>query len=554
MENLAQFIVEFDPVPEETKNLFSGVDIQSIGDGFSVIYSPWEDVLNRMYGGRFSYYSVPKLYNFDETPYAVNTANLQRAMEEAGISEVKEQPFLNLRGTGIAIGVIGGDFDYSARYLRYSNGNTRFNAIWDQTNDDGRKPENYIYGTEYSRAELDESLINDTLYWQVQNETNVNRLLKIMCGNVVSNELENRFEGIAPDTTIIAVKLKEAEDNLKDFYGIKRNTKVYSEADIMTAISYIYSTASKLSLPVVILLNCNSRMGGHTGRLPLDIYSGIIADKYGVAMVGTTGDNANKRGHFEGSFLGFENEDYQKAEIRINDENGIYLEMWADSPENYSVSVTSPSGEVIERVRRSDTATMYEFIFDNATAFVENRIAEGRDNNPVVIIRLLNPASGVWTINVYGENIVSGNYHMWLTDSDFSGDNTYFLNPDPYVTLTDISTTENIITVASYNPETGGINVESGRGFTRNKRIKPEISAASLRNTITDTSAAICAGAVALCMEWAITRRNEPAVRTIEIKNFLLLGTIRDRDISYPSEIYGYGKMNLYLSFSRYRV
>ncbi|MBE5940052.1 MAG: hypothetical protein E7266_06620 [Lachnospiraceae bacterium] len=553
MTGFAQFIVEFDDVPEESLEFFSGEYTQSLGEGFSIVYSPWDEVIDKMYRGVYPYYSVPKLYGFDDTPFAVNSSGMQVTMEEAGISDVKEQPFLNLSGNGIAIGVIGGSFDYTTEYLRYSNGDTRFNAIWDQTTDTGNNPDGFIYGSYYSESDINNSLNDGESLWTYDGESNTNKLMKIICGNINSDAPENRFEGIAPNSTLIAVKLKEAEDNLKDFYGIDRDVNVYSEADIMAGISFIYQTASSLGLPIVLLINCNGRMGGHTGRLPLDIFSGEIGDRYGVCVVGTTGDSANKRKHYEGSFLGFENNEVQKVEIRVNDKNGIYTELWTESPESYSVSITSPSGEVIDRVSKSERASMYEFVFSDSYAFIENRIAEGRDNNPVVIIKIINPSSGIWTVNVYGENIVSGRYHMWLTDSSFTSDDTYFLNPSPYVTLTDISTTESMITVSSYNPVTEGINVESGRGFTRNGRVKPELTVASLPDGITDSSAAVCAGAAALVFEWAIIKNNSPAVRTGEVKNFLINGAIRNRDINYPSEIYGYGKMNLYNSFERYR-
>ncbi len=549
MMDYGQFIVEFGDVPTETKELFSGEFIQPLGEDFSVIYSKWENILDKMYRGNYPYYSIPKLYTFDEIPFVLSNERFEEAIEEAGISQVKTQPVLNLRGSDVIIGIIGPDFDISLNYLRYQDGSTRFEAIWDQTSDNGNKPVGFIFGSEYDKNYINEALAEGNGIWTGSGETNTNKLMKIICGSIQSPEIENRFEGIAPASTIVAVKIREADSNLKEFYGMKNDKKVYAEADIMASVSYIYNKAMEIGKPVVILINCNGKMGGHTGRLPLDIYVGRIAENYGTCIISSTGPYADKRSHYEGSFLGFNDNEPQSLELRTDNSEGVYVEIWAESPENYSVSIISPSGEATERIYRSRTTEMLEFVLDDTIAYVDNIIAEGRDNNPLIIVKLLGPSDGVWTINVYKENIINGNVHSWLTSGSADETRTYFLNPNPYITLNDVSTTENIISVSSYNPFTGGINVESGRGFTRNGRVKPDFAVASIRNAIPDTSAAVCAGAAALYMEWAIIKGNAPAVRTGEIKSFFIAGTIRDRNERYPSEIYGYGKMNLYDSF-----
>lgn len=51
-------------------------------------------------------------------------------------------------------------------------------------------------------------------------------------------------------------------------------------------------------------------------------------------------------------------------------------------------------------------------------------------------------------------------------------------------------------------------------------------------------------------MQWGIVEKNETQMKTNYIKNFLIRGAIRDRNIVYPSKEWGYGKVNVYEAFS----
>ena len=62
---------------------------------------------------------------------------------------------------------------------------------------------------------------------------------------------------------------------------------------------------------------------------------------------------------------------------------------------------------------------------------------------------------------------------------------------------------------------------------------------------------AITAGAEALLMEWLI-RRGE-TVDSLQLKNMLILGTVRPDRQSYPNREWGNGLLNLYQTFDALR-
>ena len=111
--------------------------------------------------------------------------------------------------------------------------------------------------------------------------------------------------------------------------------------------------------------------------------------------------------------------------------------------------------------------------------------------------------------------------------------------------------------MGAYNHVTGQIAPFSGRGFGRdNSVVKPdlvapgvEISAASHTTSgyrvLSGTSMATphVTGGIALMMEWGIVQGNNPFLYGENLKTYLLRGTKRDTDVSYPSPIWGYGKL-----------
>ena len=99
--------------------------------------------------------------------------------------------------------------------------------------------------------------------------------------------------------------------------------------------------------------------------------------------------------------------------------------------------------------------------------------------------------------------------------------------------------------------------MNSGRGFTRENQIKPELTAPGdsvqgifpgdrlISQTGSSPAAAITSGAVALLLEWILEQLSVPSLDAAELKSLLILGADRKEGISYPSREWGYGTLNL---------
>ena len=145
------------------------------------------------------------------------------------------------------------------------------------------------------------------------------------------------------------------------------------------------------------------------------------------------------------------------------------------------------------------------------------------------------------------------------------GEGTYFLRPDPYITLTDPANTPRVITVSAYNHKDNSIYLRSGRGYTRRGDIKPDIAAPGVNvfgpapgggftsQSGASVAAAHVAGGSALMLEWGMGRNNIYSMDTGSIKGYLIRGADRMPNGIYPNREWGYGRFNLYQAFEQLR-
>ena len=137
-------------------------------------------------------------------------------------------------------------------------------------------------------------------------------------------------------------------------------------------------------------------------------------------------------------------------------------------------------------------------------------------------------------------------------------DETFFLDPDPNITITSPGNSYDPLTVTAYDPESGSIAIFSSRGYTRTNVIKPDLAAPGVNLTcptlnnsygsVSGTGAATAhtVGIIAMILEWAVIRGNYTTINGFDIKQLLIRGAERSTDIVYPNNIWGYGKVDIY--------
>ena len=505
--------------------------------------------------GSFSYYEIPKCYGLMQQEEAENGQIFDSlALSDAGILQLQQEP-LSLTGQGVIMGFIDTGIRYTQDVFRNGAGGSRILSIWDQTIS-GQPPEGFLYGTEYVREQIEEALLSETprdIVPSWDTDGHGTAIASVAAGSMLDEG--RRFVGAAPDCDIVVVKLREAKQYLRDYYILPDGVPAFSETDIVMAVKYLESFAVARERPVVICLGIGSNYGSHTGSSALDRYLNTIAQRRSRAIV-VCGGNEGASGHH---YMGLSATTPHTVEMRVGEnDRGVVREVWAEGPSRYRMTMRTPGGETINRITGSDRRTeMYTFVFDRTIVTIDSFLLEETTGRSLLIFRFERPTQGVWTFTIEADIAIAGaSYNMWLPIGEFMHSDTYFLRPEPDITLTTPAMAEGVISITAYNDRDGGFYERSGRGFTADRRIKPEFAAPGVdistslgKRTGSSLAAAIAAGAAAQMMQWAVVERNYPLASGRELKYYLALGAVRESGIEYPSREWGLGKINVQHTF-----
>uniref|UniRef100_UPI00405600AC S8 family peptidase n=1 Tax=Acetatifactor sp. TaxID=1872090 RepID=UPI00405600AC len=541
------FITDF---PFDRLNLQENLCFTNIENLYNIVYYGDRTVdPNRNY---YYYQNIPKLYGLMQigaNPMVFDPSNLIAS----GITQVQRPP-LSLTGRGTVICFIDTGIDYTQPVFLDENGNSRILAIWDQTIQDGEPPKGFLFGTEYRRESINQALRSENPYEIVPSrdeDGHGSAMAGVAAGSNVRTG--NFYLGAAPDADIVVVKLKESKPYLKQFWRVPENVTAYQENDIMLAVQYADSFAIPFLRPVIICLGLGTNLGDHIGSAPLSRYLNSIAIKRSRAVVVSGGNEGNAAHHFRGQ-LSKENQT-QIVEIRVGEgSNGFTLEFWGSLPDIFNINVRTPGGETIPEIRLDARQSLvYDFIYESAEVTVDSFLVEASSGEQLILFRILNPTPGIWSFTVSAEdNIYNGIFDMWLPVTEFLSAEVYFLSPSPYITLTEPAMAEEILSVSAYNAENDSFYIESGRGFSRDGKFRPDFSAPGVnvstilgRRTGSSLAAAMTAGGVAQFMQWAVVENNNEFAESREIKSFFIRGAKRDTGLSYPSREWGFGKLSV---------
>lgn len=542
--------------------------------------------------GPFGYGIIPKCYGL------LDTSNI----ESTGVGRVRRQPYLALRGSGVLVGILDTGIEYTHPAFLNDDGTTRIAAIWDQTasqeegvpnvqedqqeviqeipkenglgtgggmwesNHLGEMEESsrlqpYFFGTEYSRQEINEALKSDDPY-RIVPQRDENGHGTAMAGIIAGNEMrEQDFSGVAPLSTLVVVKLKQARKHLKDFFRIPDGVECFDETDLLFGIYYLLRKAIELDMPMVIYLGVGTNQGSHIGNTSLNKYINYFSLLKEVNFVGAAGNETNLGHHTYYSFG--EREAYKEVELQVEEEqqSGFSMEIWVNSASLFSVEILSPGGEFTGKIPvNQENCHISNLVLERVRLCTSYHAAESYSPRMLILVRFFNIVPGTWRIRIYNDRMGQGNFHIWLPMQGFINENTRFLAPVPETVICDPGNGEVVLTIGAYNHRTGGIYLYSSRGYTAEGMIKPDLVSAGVDitapdimggfTTVTGTSvaAAHVAGISALLWEWSVVEGFLPKTRGGDIKRLLIMGAERNNFL-YPNREFGYGIANIYGAF-----
>ena len=464
-----------------------------------------------------------------------------------------QPPDGNLTGAGVVIAVVDSGIDIFHPDFTSENGDSRILALWDQTGS-GTPPPGYQGGAYYEREQINEAVrLGRTEGRGIVSETDASGHGTHVAGIAAGNGRASggRRKGAAPKADLLIVKLGNPSEG--DF---PRTTQ------LMTGVDFAVRFALERNLPLVLNLSFGNNFGAHNGNSLVETYLNSLVGLGRLTIVTGTGNEGVTQRHASGTV-----EEGRQEQIQFVSgpyEQGFHLQLWKNYADVYDIILEHPSGDRIGplqqalglsqfRIKQTDllvffgepspysTAQEIYFSFLPADRYVD---------------------SGIWAVYLVPRRIVTGFYAMWLPDSGLTSAVTRFLRPSVTTTLTIPSTAEKVISVGAYDAYTDSMAPFSGRGYTIQNLVKPDLVApgVNIESTVpgggygiksgTSMATPFVSGSAALMMEWGIIKRNDPFLYGEKIKAYLRSGARHlPSFLEFPNPQTGYGALCLRDSF-----
>jgi len=569
-EEVQDFIIEYNPSMAHFEEIGDSACFQTVNASWIIGYAKLHS-MSSMNVSELGYKTIPKLYGLTDTT----------SMDDSGITATLNQPNLNLAGQGVIVGFIDTGIDYNLDIFKNSPVDSRIGVIWDQTINipkaersaseqefRRRLGDDFAYGTIYTKEVINQAIRQANAGgnpYDIVPSKDENDHGTFIAGIAAGGRTAG-FTGAAPESEIAVVKLKPAKQYLRDYYLINDEAAAFEETDIMLGVSFLLKYAEIARKPLVICIGVGTGSGPRTGATPLANvleYAGRLPN---IVVVTCVGNEANQRMHAYGEATSLEKPDI--IEVNVGEgEKGFAMEIWVSTQDVLSVALVSPSGETIPRIpARTGRTNLFRFVLEGTEVTVDYSVVESLSGLEVIFIRYINPTPGIWRVKVYSITNIEGLYNAWLPLRQFVTGDTYFLNSSPYTTLLEPSANNWIITVGGYDHINQSAYIDSGRGYTAQNLVKPDVVAPGVKvygplpgggysyRSGTSISAAHVAGASALLLTWGVYYRNMPYMGTSDVKHILIRGAGRNINELYPNRISGYGRINLINSITQLQV
>ena len=556
-KNYISFVVAYDGNIKKEIDDINDASIFFIDDNFAILSIKLQNYMETIRSIKsIIYIELNGIYTLGESP-----------VEDSKAPIFHRNPSLNLRGSGVVVAIVDTGIDYLNNEFMREDETTRILRIWDQTINSGKTPDGFISGSEYTEEDINKAIQAQK---QVQNPYDIvpskddyGHGTK-MAGIVGARGINREIVGVAPDCEFIIIKLQEASKEYVDFYYAKGDKAKYRNTDIIMALKYLYELSFTLNKPMIIYLPLGSNLGDHAGASILERYVDTkISGRNSLFVVTSTGNQGNTDTHTSGEIKS--NGDSQIIELNCGKEQkGLVLQIYAQRPSKIKLGILSPSGERFENTNPRKTkhilindAPIWKFIYEGTTVQVTYDSPDEFTGDDKFVIKMEGITEGVWRFILTSNNIVDGKYYAWILQRELLAEDTRFLNPSPYTTLTIPGTAKTIINTSYYNQNNGAIVSESGRGYTMKDYIQPIITAGGINaittkpggGTITMSGAsvagAILAGCCALIIQWAVVDGNDPQMYATKLQAYIIRGARKREGDTYPNRQWGYGILDM---------
>jgi hypothetical protein len=429
----------------------------------------------------------------------LSRSNLDEAVPFAGMDTLHKPP-ASVTGKDVVVGILDTKLDFYHPDFCSAPNNSRVLFLWDQTlTAQGREAPppkgpplpgfapatGSTYGVEYSKADIDAELSafnpaapnayqivrhrGDPADRDHQHGTHV---ASIAVGNGRADPAR-RFTGAAPGADLIFVGLQKPQPE----------QPMADSTALLDGFAYVFARAAQLGKPCVINRSGSDNQGPHDGTNLGERFLDNLLSTPGRAITLASGNSNSDRSHATGDVAaGTETRlvlNYQAGATKADD-----VEIWYDGHDRFDVTVTIPTTPPTVIGPLSPGFMAAQAAGPDVEVQVVSTLNDPRngDNAVTIFISLTNGAQippGNWLFGLTGTTVINGRFHAWV-DRNNRGKSAW---RPPHVqgdklTLGVPATARRPITVGFHDKSIRpAADAASGRGPTRDGRIKPDIAA-----------------------------------------------------------------------------
>ena len=203
--------------------------------------------------------------------------------ESAGITRVLGQPFLDLTGQDVIIGIIDTGIAFAEDAFRFEDGTTKLLGLWDQSID-GQREEGIYYGSTYTEQEINDAINSISPYSFIPN-TDVDGHGTFIA-SVAAGNTADKYIGAAPRARIVAVRLRRARPYyIRRYLLSEDDPNLFESSDFLLGMKYVLDKSAEFDMPVVIITGMGSNTAAHDGNSLFEDYISFISSREGCAVV-----------------------------------------------------------------------------------------------------------------------------------------------------------------------------------------------------------------------------------------------------------------------------
>ena len=538
-----EIIVQYVNSLEDVRQKY-GFEMYLLGQGYAQVIIQKNKILQLTDEANIIYMSVPQSMSYTDLNLS------QVCAEETSLPGGNYQ----ITGREFLLAVIDSGIDYMHTDFRNEDGTTRIKYLWDQ-GIQGKPPLGFSDGTLYIEEQINEALKASTKEQTLALIPSIDTLghgtaMAGVAGGNGRGSVGRKNRGMAPECNFIIVKVKRASKGLAP-----------TTLELMQGVSFALTKAKELQIPLVILIGVGYNMASHDGDGILAKYIESAYRTWICNIVVGAGNEADRGSHYQGKL---ENGQEDEVELLIEGNLTRYAcAIWNPISDEIEIVIQSPSGEQTERL--SILTPNRAYVFNQTTVIInfsepiinvtQNEIfitLQGQDGQ--------NINKGIWKIFITGKNILDGKYNIWTKIVPDRQNKTKILSPEIDTTITVPGDARGITTVGAYNGNTMQLAGFSGRGYTLDGRIKPELVAPGVNVEVpssrddelyavmsgTSIAAAFVAGAYILMQAYGIVQLGQTGLYGDALEVYLIRNAKRpEANAPYPNVRWGYGLLCL---------